>query len=127
MNTGQPNGNGNDTNGAPIFVPATPVASPDPALSAQYPNYPQEFRFVYTNVPASGTATIAVQLNEYGTSVHTNRYTMLTATVNTLAPKLQISSPPVDGMALLLVQTRFIRSRLVSLPPWTPITSITLT
>ena len=56
--TGQANGNGNDTNGAPIFVPATPVASPIPTLSATYPNYPQEFRFVYTNVPGSGTATI---------------------------------------------------------------------
>jgi hypothetical protein len=101
VNTGQANGNGNNTNGAPIFVAATPV-SPDPALSLQYTNYPQEFQFVYTNVPTTGNATIYVQLNEYSTSLYTNHYTMLTAAVNTAAQILQISSPPVNGMALLL-------------------------
>ena len=102
--TGQPNGNGNDTNGAPIFVPATPIANPDPTLSATYTNYPQEFRFVYTNVPGSGTATIFVRLKEYGTSIYTNRYTMLTATANTLAPVqvVQISSPATDGSVITL-------------------------
>jgi len=102
--TGQPNGNGNDTNGAPIFVPATPIANPDPTLSATYTNDPQEFRFVYTNVPGSGTATIFVRLKEYGTSIYTNRYTMLTATANTLAPVqvVQISSPATDGSIITL-------------------------
>ena len=102
--TGQPNGNGNDTNGAPIFVPATPIANPDPTLSATYTNDPQEFRFVYTNVPGSGTATIFVRLKEYGTSIYTNRYTMLTVTANTLAPVqvVQISSPATDGSIITL-------------------------
>ena len=92
--THQANGNGNDTNGAPIFVPAKSV-SPDATISAQNPNYPLEYRFVYTNVPNSGTATIYVRLKEFATSVYTNRYTMLTTTVNTLAPTqvVQISSP----------------------------------
>ncbi len=99
--TGQPNGNGNNGSGSPIFVAATPV-TPDPTLSATYTNYPQEFRFVYTNVPASGTATVYVRLKEFATSVYTNRLTMLTATVNTLAPSqvVQISSPATDGTVI---------------------------
>ena len=99
--TGQPNGNGNDTNGAPIFVPATPV-SPAAALSLTYTNYPQEFRFVYANVPSSGLATIYVRLKDYATSVYTNRYAMLTAAVETLAPTqvVEISSPASDGTVL---------------------------
>ena len=99
--TGQPNGNGNDTNGAPIFVPATQVA-PDATLSATYTNYPEEFRFAFVNVPNSGSATINVRLKEYATSVYTNRYTMLTATVNTLAPTqvVEVSSPATNGTVL---------------------------
>jgi hypothetical protein len=99
--TGQPNGNGNDAGGNPIFVQATQV-SPDSGLSATYTNYPQEFRFVYTNVPTSGTAAIYVRLKEYGTSVYTNHYTMLTAMVNTLAPAqvVQIATPPADGTVI---------------------------
>jgi hypothetical protein len=99
--TGQPNGNGNDTNGQPIFVSATPVPL-DPTLGLQYPNDSQEYEFVYTNVPATGAATITVQLDEYGTSVYPSHYTTLTATVNTEANILQISNPAADGMALLV-------------------------
>ncbi|HTQ52206.1 MAG TPA: hypothetical protein VMJ12_15975, partial [Candidatus Acidoferrales bacterium] len=104
LNTGLPNGNGNDSNNEPIFVPVNPVASPDPTLTARYPNYPQEFRFLYTNVPANGVATIHVRLKEFATSVYTNRYTMLTATVNTLAPKqvVYISSPAADGSIIAM-------------------------
>ena len=99
--TGKNNGNGNGTNGALAYVTATAV-SPDAALSAQYPNYPQEFRLVYTNIPTSGTATINVRLKEFATSVYTNRFTMLTTTVNTLAPVsvVQISSPAANGTVL---------------------------
>jgi glycosidase len=97
-NTHQPNGNGNDTNGLPSYVAATPV-TPDATLSATYTNYPQEYRFVYTNVPSSGTATIYVRLKEFATSVYTNRFTLLTTTVNTLAPTqiVQLSSPATDN------------------------------
>jgi glycosidase len=99
--TGQPNGNGNDTNGAPVFVAAKAV-TPDTTLSATYPNYPQEYRFVYTNVPNSGTASISVRLKEYATSVYTNRFAMLTATVTDAAPTqvVEISSPATNGMIL---------------------------
>jgi hypothetical protein len=101
VNTGQPNGNGDDTNGSPIYVAATPV-SPDATLSATYTNYPQEFRFVYSSVPNSGAATINVRLKEYATSVYTNRLTMLAATVSTLAPEqiVQIYSPATNGAVL---------------------------
>jgi hypothetical protein len=101
INTGQPNGNGNNAGGAAIFAPATQV-SPDPTLSATYTNYPQEFRFVYTNVPNSGMASITVRLKEYATSVYTNRLTPLTATVNTLAPLqvVEISAPATNGTIL---------------------------
>jgi hypothetical protein len=104
MNTGQTNGNGNNTNGAPIFVPAAQV-SPDAALSLQYPNYLQEFRFVYTNVPSSGTATIYVRLNEYGTVLYTNHYTMLTTAVNTLGPGqiVEFSSPATNGSIITMI------------------------
>jgi hypothetical protein len=92
--TGQANGNGNDTNGNPIFVPATQV-SPSPTLDLQYPNDLQEFRFNYVNVPSSGTAAIVVQLKDYANSLYTNRLTTLTSDVTTLAPQqtVQISSP----------------------------------
>jgi hypothetical protein len=43
-----------------------------------------------------------VRLKDYATGVYTNRYTMLTAAVNTLAPSqvVQISSPGTDGAVL---------------------------
>ncbi|SPE56635.1 hypothetical protein SBV1_2480018 [Verrucomicrobia bacterium] len=100
--TGQANGNGNDTNGVPIFVSAAQV-SPDPTLSQQYPNYPQEFRFNYVNVPSSGSnATINVRLNELTTSIYTNRLTALTRLVSTEAPTnvLYLSNPPTNGLTL---------------------------
>ena len=101
MVTGQSNGNGNDTNGNPIYVAAAAV-NPDPTLSATYTNDSQEFRFAYLNVPNSGTATIRVRLKEYATSVYTNRSILLAATVNTLAPVqvVEISSPATNGTIL---------------------------
>ena len=100
--TGQSNGNGNGTNGSPVFVAANSV-TPDTTLSATYPNFPQEFRFTYTNVPNSGTATITVRLKEYATVVYTNRFTPLSATVNTLAPTqvVEFSSPATNGTVLI--------------------------
>ena len=99
--TGQANGNGNDTNGVPIYVPATAVV-PNSTVSGSYPNLPQEFRFNYASIPSSGTATINVRLKEFATSVYTNRSTMLTSTVTTLAPTqiVQISSPATNGVIL---------------------------
>lgn len=94
--TGKANGNGTN-----IFVAATAVA-PDAGISANYPNYPQEFRFVYTNIPSSGTATISVRLKEFATAVYSNRLTTLTTTVSTLAPvqTVSIASPATNGTVL---------------------------
>jgi len=103
VNTGQTNGIGNNTNGAPIFLPATQV-SPDSSLSLQYPNYLQEFRFAYNKVPPSGTATIYVRLNEYGTALYPSHYTMLTATVNTQGPEqiVQFARPATYGSIITM-------------------------
>jgi hypothetical protein len=91
-----------DTNGTMTGV-ATPV-TPDPTLSQQYTNYPQEFRFTYSPVASSGTATISVQLKTLGTSVNSNRLTTLARSVQTQAPVsvLEISSPATDGSVLIL-------------------------
>ncbi|HEY3860312.1 MAG TPA: alpha-amylase family glycosyl hydrolase [Verrucomicrobiae bacterium] len=95
-----------NSKGSNVFLPATPIAVPDPAVSAAYPNYPREFRFVYTNIPSAGTATISVRLNEYGTGVYTNHYTKLSETVSTLAPaagpSVEISSPGADGAIITM-------------------------
>ncbi len=98
VHTGQANGNGNDTNGNPVFVSATQV-TPDQSLNLQYPNLPREFRFNYINVPSSGMATISVRLRDYASSIYTNEITTLTRTVNTLAPEqvVQISSPATNN------------------------------
>ena len=100
--TGQANGIGNDINGIPIFVPAI-LVNPDPTLSATYTNYPQEFRFGYTNVPNSGMGSISVRLKEYATSIYTNRFTPLSAIFKTAAPAraVEISSPATNGTILL--------------------------
>ena len=100
--TGQNNGNGL-TNGVAKFVTATQV-TPEPTLSALYPNYPQEFRFTYSAVPTNGSATLTVRLKEAVTAVLPTRFTTLTRTVNTLAPvqTLFISDPPSDGFTLTL-------------------------
>ena len=99
-NTGKAFGNGS-SNGVPVYVAANAV-TPDATLSAQYPNYPQEFRFVYTNVPTGGSATINVRLKEFATGVYPNRTTTLTRTVNTLAPAQTVTFtvPPTNGVVL---------------------------
>ena len=104
--TGQLNGNGYTTNGTPSFAYATQV-SPNQTLDLQYPTNLQEFRFVYTNIPASGPATISVRLNDYASGILTNRFTMLSTTVNTLAPveDVEISSPATNGTVLAYSNT----------------------
>ena len=106
--TGQNNGNGL-TNGVAKFAAATKV-SPDAAISAQYPGYPQEFRFTYTNVPTSGSATISVRLREFATTVYPNRVTLLTRTVSTLAPAqvVTISSPAANGTVITATGTNLV-------------------
>ncbi len=96
--TGLNNGNGSNT-----WAVATKV-SPSGSLTTQYPNFPQEFRFNYYAVPSSSNATISVRLKEATTSVLTNRFRLLTRTVNTLAPAqtLEVAFPSADGQTLSL-------------------------
>lgn len=100
--TGKNNGNGL-TNGVPKFVSAA-SATPNAALNALYPNYPQEFRFSYVGVPSSGSATITVRLKEFATSIIPSRMTTLTRTVSTVAPSqvLYIANPAANGQVLTL-------------------------
>ena len=91
-----------DGNGQKCGV-ASPV-TPDPTLSQQYPAYGQEYRFAYSPVAGSGTATISVYLKDPASSVYANRYAILTRTVNAQGPvtELSIANPPTDGAVLVL-------------------------
>ena len=50
------------------------AVTPDPNITAQYPNLLLEFRFNYAAVPSNGTATVTVRLKQLSTSVLTNRF-----------------------------------------------------
>ena len=108
--TGQNNGNGS-TNGASKFARATAVA-PNAVISAQYPNYPQEFRFDYVAIPNSGAATITVRLKTPAASVLTNRFTTLIRTVTTAAPAtpppvVRIANPATNGLIYVVNTNEF--------------------
>jgi glycosidase len=83
---------------------ASPASSPDGTLSQQYPAYSQEYRFTYSPVASSGTATINVYLKDAASAVYPNRYATLTRTVNTQGPAtvLNIVNPATDGQVLIL-------------------------
>ena len=80
------------------------TVSPDGSLSLQYPGYPQEYRFTYSPVASSGTATINVYLKDMASSVYPNRYTGLTRSVNAQGPStaLNIVNPATNGQILIL-------------------------
>jgi hypothetical protein len=101
--TGQANGIGNNLQGNPIFVPATSV-TPNPALSAIYTNYSQEFHLNFPFVPTGGVVTVTVHLKELTTSIYTNRYTTLTTTATAAASTkyVEISNPSQDGQVVTL-------------------------
>ncbi len=90
------------------FLPAAPVA-PDAGLDAVWTNEPREFRFVYTNVPGSGTATITVRLKELTSGLFPNRYTTLTRTVNTAAPQQVVQwLSPAPGTIVTLSDSNLV-------------------
>lgn len=96
----------------PVFVNATPV-NPDPGISAQHPNLPQEFRHTYAPISHSGMATITVRMKELTSTVLTNRVTTLTRTVNTLAPAnvVRIVEPGADGQVFVVATNEFLSLR----------------
>ncbi len=100
--TGQANGIGTNAAG-PIFVPAASV-TPNPALSAVWTNYPQEFHATLPFVPTNGPVTITVHLKELTSSIYTNRFSTLTVTVTAAAASkyIDISNPALDGEIVTL-------------------------
>src|ERR1043166_6114366 len=88
-----------------MWATATAV-SPSASLTAQYPSYPQEFRFNYYAVPSTSNATISVRLKEATSAVLTNRVKILTRTVATLAAPqtLEVAFPNMDGQLISLGQ-----------------------
>ncbi len=98
------NGDGVWNNNLPTsWVKATEVTQ-NPAVVS---SYPREWRFDYTNIPASGTAQIKVRLRELSSAEYKDfnlsdaagHYTTLTRTVTTAGPatRLFVAYPANDG------------------------------
>jgi hypothetical protein len=98
--TGFNNGNG-ETSGVPVFARAT-LVTPTSSITTQFPTLPQEFRFTYFAVPASGSATVTVRVKEITSSIATNSFRTLTRTVNCAAPPqtLTILTPSINGQTV---------------------------
>ena len=103
INTGQANGIGNNSSGNPIFVPATSV-TPNPALSAVWTNYSQEFHMNLPFVPTGGVVSITVHLKELTSTIYTNRYTTLTTSFTAAGTTkyVEISNPDQNGEIVTL-------------------------
>jgi hypothetical protein len=103
IHTGRANGIGNDANGNPVFA-AAPQVTPNPALSAIYTNYPEEFDMNFPFVPTNGPVTITVHLKELTSTIYTNRFTSLTTSDSAAAATkyLDISNPSQNGQIVTL-------------------------
>jgi len=101
--TGQANGIGTNSSGQPIFVAAQSV-TPNPVLSAQYTNYPQEFHMNFPFVPTGGVVTITVHLKELTSTIYPSRFTTLSSSVTAAAATkyISISNPSQDGQIVTL-------------------------
>jgi hypothetical protein len=101
--TGQANGIGTNSSGQPVFV-AAPSVTPNTTLSAQYPNFPQEFHLNFPFVPTGGVVSITVHLKELTSSLYPNRFTTLNLSFNAAASTkyVSISNPSQDGQVVTL-------------------------
>lgn len=101
--TGQSNGIGTDAHGNPVFAAAGEV-TPNPALSAIYTNYPQEFDMNFPYVPTNGPVTITVHLKELTSMIYTNRFTTLSEadTAAAATKYVNISNPSQNGQIVTL-------------------------
>lgn len=98
-------GNGIGTNGQPSWVRASQVT---PSLNITNSPFPDEYRFTYRNIPASGTATVQVRLVEISSSTNfslsdpAGHYTTLQRVVQTQAPTqaMFVAFPEVDGKVI---------------------------
>jgi hypothetical protein len=104
VNTGFAHGNGL-SNGLPVFARAARV-TPSSAVSAQFPQLPQEFRFTHFAVPSSGAATITMRVKEFTSATFPGHWRTLTRTVNCAAPPqtLAIAFPSANGEPVRLGQ-----------------------
>lgn len=100
-NTGQNNGNGTNALGQIAWARASQVT---PSISIQS-EFPDEWRFTYRNIPASGVATVNVRLAEISSSTNLalsdeeGWFQTLRRVVNTAGPtqELFIAFPSFDG------------------------------
>jgi hypothetical protein len=101
--TGQSNGIGTNVSGNPVFVSA-PSVTPNPALSAVWTNYPQEFDLNFPYVPSNGPVTITVHLKELTSTLYPNRFTPLSTAVTGAAPTkfIELSNPSENGEIVTL-------------------------
>ncbi len=90
-----------DTNGTTTWAKATEVNPPQQIGGT---SYTKEWRFTYTNIPASGTASVKVRFKELSSSADNNLtdsagwFTTLTRTVTTGSPaNFRIQFPTNDG------------------------------
>ncbi len=102
--TGALNGNGLGTNNLTSWVAASRVT---PSLEINSP-YPDEYRFTYRNIPATGIATVQVRLVEISSSTNlalndsAGWFTTLQRVVQTQGPtqSLFVAYPENDGMLI---------------------------
>ncbi|HMP77068.1 MAG TPA: alpha-amylase family glycosyl hydrolase [Kiritimatiellia bacterium] len=100
-NTGLPNGNGTNALGQVAWVKANSVT---PSLNIQS-EFPDEWRFTYRNIPASGVATVQVRLAEISSSTNLTLndqdgwFRTLNRIVNTAGPTqaMFVAFPQTDG------------------------------
>ncbi len=118
-NTGQNNGNGTNALGDRAWVRANSVT---PSLNIQS-EFPDEWRFTYRNIPASGVATVNVRLAEISSSTNlalsdgAGWFQTLRRLVNTAGPtqELAVAFPENDGMLIndqwdYVMRVRFSKS-----------------
>jgi len=101
--TGQANGIGTNSSGQPVFVAAQSV-TPNTTLSAQYPNFSQEFHLNFPFVPTGGVVNITVRLKEFTSSLYPNRFTTLNSSITAAASTkfVFVSNPSQDGQVVTL-------------------------
>lgn len=117
--TGQNNGNGTNALGQLAWIGASSVT---PSLSIQS-EFPDEWRFTYRNVPASGVATVQVRLAEISSSTNlalndaNGWFRTLQRVVNTAGPtqELFVAFPENDGLLIndqwdYIMRVRFSKS-----------------
>lgn len=100
-NTGLANGNGTNTLGEVVWLPASKV-QPTLAIDSEYP---EEWRFTYNNIPSSGAANIRARLVEVSSSTNMSlgdvvgHYNTLTQMVNAASDPITmtIAFPANDG------------------------------